>query len=242
MRMMITIQLEKNTLPRDYRPWVSRVFHDALMKQGGEGLVQQYFGGAPGRLFGFSVYLPKSRFGTEIILESNYIKVIYSAYDENTFDDFFLAMMGMQSQKVDLDANELRIASVARIIEKTVQTSSVGIHMLSPLVVRSGSAGKQDGKGCLGINDMEFIACLKASIADLLPAAGLSGELLDTLHIQAGPVPAFKEAHVLHKGRFFRSTLGDLQLSGEPSLLNLLYHAGMGEMRDEGFGLFELSN
>lgn len=242
MRMMITIQLEKNLLPRDYRPWVSRLFHDALHKQGGESMVKQHLDASASKLFGFSVYLPKSRFGQEIMLESNYIKVIFSAYDENAFDDFFLAFMGMQGQQSDMGANQLRVASVMQIIEKTVQKQQVSIHMLSPLVVRGLAQAKMDSRGCLGVKDTDFDASLRASVAGMLPAAGLSDDLLDSLHVQANADTSFKEAHVLHKGSFYRSTLGDLTLCGDPLLLNLLYHAGMGEMRDDGFGLFELQS
>lgn len=240
MRMMITIQLEKNILPRDYRPWISRLLRDALLRQGGESMAQQHLDTKAVKLFSFSVYLPKSRFGQEIMLESNYIKVIFSAYDENTFDDFFLALMGMQGQQSDMGANQLRVASAMRIIEKTVQHSQIGIHMLSPLVVRALAQTKQDSRGCLGVKDPEFDACLRASVAGMLPAAGLNNDVLASLCVQFGAEAGYKEAHVLHKGNFFRSTLGDLQLSGEPALLNLLYHAGMGEMREDGFGLFEL--
>lgn len=240
MRMMITLQLEKNILPRDYRPWVRRLFHDALSRQGGENMVQLHLDTKAVKLFSFSVYLPKSRFGQEIMLESNYIKVIFSAFDENTFDDFFLALMGMQGQQSDMGVNQLRVASVMRILEKSVQQPQIGIHMLSPLVVRGLSQTKQEGRGCLGVKDTEFEASLRTSVADLLPAAGLSNDVLSSLRVLIGPEASYKEAHVLHKGNFFRSTLGDLQLSGEPALLNLLYHAGMGEMREDGFGLFEL--
>lgn len=241
MRMMITLLLEKNTLPRDYRPWISKLFHIALSKQGGEQLVQQHFGTASAKLFSFSVYLPQSRFGPEIMLESNYIKVIFSAYDENVFDDFFLAMMSMQGQQADMNGNVFTVSAVVRIIEKTVQNSQIGIHMLSPLVVRGSASGKPDNRGCLGVSDQEFEARLRSSVAGMLPAANLPEDLLDTLHVTASAEPGSKEAHVLHKGRFYRSTLGNLTLSGDPALLNLLYHGGMGEMREEGFGLFELN-
>jgi CRISPR/Cas system endoribonuclease Cas6 (RAMP superfamily) len=82
---------------------------------------------------------------------------------------------------------------------------------------------------------------LRSSVAGMLPMANLNAELLTTLHAVVGDESSCKEAHVLHKGKFYRSTLGNLQLSGEPALLNLLYHGGMGEMREEGFGLFELN-
>ncbi len=241
MRMMVTVLLEKNTLPRDYRPWISKLLHTALTRQGGEQLKQQHFGSASGKLFSFSVYLPKSRFGQDIVLESNYIKVIFSAFDENTFDDFFLAMMGMQGQRVDMEENAFQISSVVRIIEKTVQDSQINIHMLSPLVVRSGAVGKQESHGCLGVRDPEFEMYLRSAVAGMLPVANLNAEMLTTLHVAASDDSGCKEAHVLHKGRFYRSTLGNLQLSGEPALLNLLYHGGMGELREEGFGLFELN-
>ncbi len=240
MRMMVTVLLEKNTLPRDYRPWISKLFHIALSKQGGEQLVQQHFGAASGKLFSFSVYLPKSRFGPEIVLESNYIKIIFSAYDENVFDDFFLAMMSMQGQQADMEGNVFTVSSVVRIIEKTVQDKQVGIHMLSPLVVR-GSAGKQESRGCLGVCDPEFEARLRLAVAEMLSGANLPADMLHTLRLATSSESGCKEAHVLHRGRFYRSTLGNLQLFGEPELLNLLYHGGMGEMREEGFGLFELN-
>lgn len=204
--------------------------------------MQQYFGGAPIKPFSFSVYLPKSRFGTEITLECDYIKVIFSAFDENVFDDFFLAAMSIQGQRVEIGENALRISSVVRILEKNVTNPQVTIHMLSPLVVHSKAGLKQEGRGCLGVRDPDFEEQLRASVAQMLLGAGLCGDLLKTLHICAEEGPAgCKEAHVLHRGRFYRSTLGNLKLSGEPALLNLLYHAGMGEMREEGFGLFELA-
>ncbi len=241
MRMMITILLEKNMLPRDYRPWISKLLHISLSKQGGEHLVQQHFNSTSEKLFSFSVYLPKSRFGQEVVLESNYIKIIFSAYDENVFDDFFLAMMGMQGQKADMEGNVFAVSSVVRIIEKTVQESKINIHMLSPLVVRGGALGGKESRGCLGIRDLEFSARLRSTVAGMLPLANLKEDVLASLHVTALDEPGCKEAHVLHKGRFYRSTLGNLQLTGEPELLNLLYHGGMGEMREEGFGLFELN-
>ncbi len=242
MRMMMTVTLDKNILPRDYRPWISQLLRISLTRQGGDALLQQYFGGASAKPFSFSVYLPKSRFGTEITLECDYIKVIFSAFDENVFDDFFLAAMGIQGQQVEMGENTLRISSVVRILEKSVANPQVNIHMLSPLVVHGKAGLRQDSRGCLGVRDPDFEEQLRASVAQLIAGTGLSPDLLKTLHVWAEDGPAgCKEAHVLHRGRFYRSTLGNLKLSGEPALLNLLYHAGMGEMREEGFGLFELA-
>ena len=204
--------------------------------------MQQYFGGAFFNSFSFSVYLPKSRFGTDITLECDYIKVIFSAFDENVFDDFFLAAMAIQGQRVEMGENTLRISSVVRILEKSVASPQVDIHMLSPLVVHSKVGARQENRGCLGVLDPDFEEQLRASVAQLLPGTGLSVDLLKSFHVWAeeGAV-GYKEAHVLHRGKFYRSTLGNLKLSGDPALLNLLYHAGMGEMREEGFGLFELA-
>jgi CRISPR-associated endoribonuclease Cas6 len=240
--MMVTITLDNNVLSRDYRPRISKVLHAALFKQGGDQFVQQHFGPSSAKLFSYSVYLPTSRFGPEIIMESNYIKVIFSAYDENVFDDFFLSMMGMQNQTIDMGENVFSVSSVVRIIEKTVLAPCVNIHMLSPLVVRQGPVSRQEGRNCLGVKDPGFDTYLRESVSGMLAPANLDKELLSTLSIEPlGDTPC-KEAHVLHKGRFYRSTLGDLQLSGDPALLNLLYNAGMGEMREEGFGLFELGS
>ncbi len=240
MRMMITLSLDKNTLPRDYRPWISRLFRIALEKQGGEQLSRQYFGGVQAQLFSFSVYLPKSRFGPEIILESGYIKVIFSAFDENVFDDVFFALLALQGQEADMGGNVIRVTSVARILEKTIKEDRISIHMLSPLVVRGAMAGAKDSRSCLGVSDPEMAMGLRSSVKEMLPLANLDQEVLPSLRISAEKGDKCKETHVLHQGKFYRSTLGNLTLSGEPALLNLLYHAGMGEMREEGFGLFEL--
>jgi len=175
------------------------------------------------------------------VLESSYIKVIFSAYDENVFDDFFLAMMGMQGQRADMEGNVFQVSSVVRIIEKTVQEPQINIHMLSPLVVHCNAAGRQESRGCLGVRDPEFEAHLRSTVAGMLPTANLEPDILSSLRVSFSDESGFKEAHVLHRGRFYRSTLGNLQRSGEPALLNLLYHSGMGEMREEGFGLFELN-
>lgn len=240
MRMMITLSLDRNTLPKDYRPWITRLFSYALTRQGGETLSQQHLVHRSVKPFSFSVFLPKSRFAAEIELECDYIKVIFSTCDENLFDDFFLAVMGIQGERMEVEGNALKVSSVVRIIEKSVSRAQIAIHMLSPLVVRDSNPAKHPGN-CLGVKDPAFQAQLRQSVEGLLTLSGLKPETLQTLCVSAPEGNGgCKEAHVLHQGRFYRSTLGNLALSGEPALLNLLYQGGMGEMREEGFGLFEL--
>ncbi len=241
MRMMITISLEKSTLPRDYRPLICRLLQMSLQNQGGDSLVHQYFSAQTGKHYSFSVYLPKSRFRDGIELENGYIKVIFSTYDESTYDDFFLAAMGMQNETLALEDNGFCFTSVIRIYEKAIENSSATIHMLSPLVIRNAGIENQGHRRCLGIRDETFEQQLRSCVADMLGVAGKRQEMVETLRVMPCEEDiGSKEAHVLHRGRFYRTTLGNMRIFGEPEMLNLLYQGGMGEMREEGFGLFEL--
>lgn len=238
----MTITLEKPMLPRDYRPLISQLLQNMIDGYGGADMVTRYFNDAPS-LYSYSVYLPKCVFKGNIELSSGYIKVIFSTFHDTCYDAFYAAAQQMLNVDMPLADNVFCITTLLPIVEKTIESNTVKVRMLSPLVVRE-TAQEEGARSytCLGVHDPDFESQLRHSVFRMLTAASLECGDLETLTVTPYEDEyTCKETHILHRGRFYKTTLGMLRITGEPRLLNLLYQGGIGEMRMEGFGLFELA-
>ena len=242
MRVMLTIALEKPTLPRDYRPLIRRLLESMLEQYGGSDMLKKHYNATPSS-HAFSVYLPKCIFKGNIQLSSGYIKIIFSTCDKQVYDDFFAAAQHTLQKGFEISENTFTITAIVPVPEKHIESSTIRLRMLSPLIVQdaSNTEARSTG-GCLSIGDVGFSDAFRHSVSATLQDTSVPPEeIADLLLTPCEDEAACKETHILHKGRFYKTTLGMLRLSGEPRILNLLYQNGIGELRDEGFGLFELA-
>jgi CRISPR/Cas system endoribonuclease Cas6 (RAMP superfamily) len=113
--------------------------------------------------------------------------------------------------------------------------------MMSPLIViRADCQNPETGPRLLGVRDASFNASINSGIHTLLTALGHDGLIGSVSVDPCQDGFTHKEVHVLHDGRYLRTTIGDLSLAASPDLIRFLYRSGMGEMREKGFGLFEI--
>jgi Uncharacterized protein predicted to be involved in DNA repair (RAMP superfamily) len=150
----------------------------------------------------------------------------------------FEAMTGETQEIAD---NKWTVRTVLDVAEKKIAGDSVHIRMMSPLVVTRCEEGQEGKMHMLGMKDAQFENALNASVQQQAEKFLNMPENQAQVRVHAcGDGFRAKDVHVMHKGSYLRSTVGDMMLSGNQALLKLLYQSGMGEMRDEGFGLFEI--
>ena len=234
MRMIISIQLENPALPKEYRPLVPRFFQAGFeMLNQREKAASLFDGGQP---YSFSVYLPKAKFGKNIQMENNLIKIIFSTSKRELLEDFQRAAEAVKGP-LAIEDNHWTPVNIRFISEKAAPAGRMRIRMLSPLLV---SEPHERGIRLLGFKDEAFVERLRDAARRMLNDFGENPELADTLEAApCGQDERPKEVHVLHGGRFYRGTVGELILSGGPELMALAYDCGIGIMREQGFGLFE---
>ncbi len=85
MRFYLTFELEKSSLPKDYRRIILSYIKKSLTEILDGRYYSQYFKDNIQKDFCFSLKLPKAKFTKdEIILEDNSIKVLFTSDDRQT--------------------------------------------------------------------------------------------------------------------------------------------------------------
>lgn len=234
MRMIISVQLKNPVLPREYRPLVPKLLQ-AGFNTLGQFNKHTYFT-TEEQPYCFSVYLPKAKFGKQIQLESNLIKIIFSTNRQDVLDDFYNAAQALE-EPVEFMENMYTITCIKQLSGKNISDSEAQIRMLGPLLIWDTP---EKGGRMLGIRDHAFQQRLQEVVENMLGVLGEDPALASTLSVTSvNPGIKPKEVHVLHSGRFYRGTVGELQISGDVEMLNIAYAYGIGMLREQGFGLFE---
>jgi|GEM_PF-6331624 len=240
MRLIVAVALETAQIPHDYRSIITTMLRDGFKRHGVAADYEKYFASGV-QPYGFSVYLPKSRFERMIMLESAKVKIIFSTCEKSCYADFKALFDAMLGEKMDMADNKWTVRYVADVAEKEIKGNKVHVRMLSPLVVIRQEDEGESKVHLLGMRDADFEATLNQSVQK--QAKALLNMPPEKARLQVSPCEEgfrAKDVHVLHEGIYLRSTVGDMMLTAVPDLLKMLYECGMGEMREKGFGLFEV--
>lgn len=240
MRMIVSVALDAAEIPQEYRPLMVDFMVAAFKRCGVVAGYEKYF--AEGcQPYGFSVYLPKSKFEKTILLDSPKFKIIFASYLETCYGDFFGMFQKVLGETFEIAGNRWRVKSVLPVAEKEIVGEQARIRMMSPLVVARYDDMGDKKPHLLGMRDIGFEKHFADAVQRQIEGLGLSKTVSSAIKIeQCKDGNQSKEVHVLHGGRYVRSTVGDLMLIGSGELLNTLYQCGIGEYRDKGFGLFEI--
>lgn len=241
MRMMISVALSKPEISHEYRSLVTTVMKEQFEQLQVIPNYASYFSDAT-QPYCFSVYLPKSRFEEVIKLDSPKFKIIFSSGNMTCFNDFSALFEKLKGEKIEVDDNRWTVRSIVNVEEQKVTSEQTHIRMLSPLVLMRARSN-DDNPRWIGLSDNGFQEAFKMQIIKTITELGLPEKIADGLQLipSAGDRKA-KEVHVLHKGVYVRSIVGDMTLCASQELTQLLYQIGIGRKRKEGFGLFEIVN
>lgn len=237
MRFYLTFELEKSSLPKDYRRIILSYIKKSLTEILDGRYYSQYFKDNIQKDFCFSLKLPKAKFTKdEIILEDNSIKVLFTSDDRQKTGLLLQQAFMKQKNKKFLITNQNSI-TLKQIHQQREQkiTSSKVIFKIYGLCIRDHN--KETNKDNHYVySDEKFNEQLKVVLKNQISQTGFSKDIVDS--IKFSPINC-KKVLVKHYDTYVDTTVGSFLLEGNPLLLQYLYDVGMGS-RNTMFGYLDL--
>ena len=237
MRFYLTFELEKSSLPKDYRRIILSYIKKSLTEILDGRYYSQYFKDNIQKDFCFSLKLPKAKFTKdEIILEDNSIKVLFTSDDRQKTGLLLQQAFMKQKNKKFLITNQKSI-TLKQIHQQREQkiTSSKVIFKTYGLCIRDHN--KETNKDNHYVySDEKFNEQLKVVLKNQISQTGFSKDIVDS--IKFSPINC-KKVLVKHYDTYVDTTVGSFLLEGNPLLLQYLYDVGMGS-RNTMFGYLDL--
>ena len=237
MRFYLTFELEKSSLPKDYRRIILSYIKKSLTEILDGRYYSQYFKDNIQKDFCFSLKLPKAKFTKdEIILEDNSIKVLFTSDDRQKTGLLLQQAFMKQKNKKFLITNQNSI-TLKQIHQQREQkiTSSKVIFKTYGLCIRDHN--KETNKDNHYVySDEKFNEQLKVVLKNQISQTGFSKDIVDS--IKFSPISCKKDL-VKHYDTYVETTVGSFLLEGNPLLLQYLYDVGMGS-RNTMFGYLDL--
>lgn len=237
MRFYLTFELEKSSLPKDYRRIILSYIKKSLTEILDGRYYSQYFKDNIQKDFCFSLKLPKAKFTKdEIILEDNSIKVLFTSDDRQKTGLLLQQAFMKQKNKKFLITNQNSI-TLKQIHQQREQkiTSSKAIFKTYGLCIRDHN--KETNKDNHYVySDEKFNEQLKVVLKNQISQTGFSKDIVDS--IKFSPINC-KKVLVKHYDTYVDTTVGSFLLEGNPLLLQYLYDVGMGS-RNTMFGYLDL--
>ena len=237
MRFYLTFELEKSSLPKDYRRIILSYIKKSLTEILDGRYYSQYFKDNIQKDFCFSLKLPKAKFTKdEIILEDNSIKVLFTSDDRQKTGLLLQQAFMKQKNKKFLITNQNSI-TLKQIHQQREQkiTSSKVIFKTYGLCIRDHN--KETNKDNHYVySDEKFNEQLKVVLKNQISQTGFSKDIVDS--IKFSPINCTKVL-VKHYDTYVDTTVGSFLLEGNPLLLQYLYDVGMGS-RNTMFGYLDL--
>lgn len=237
MRFYLTFELEKSSLPKDYRRIILSYIKKSLTEILDGRYYSQYFKDNIQKDFCFSLKLPKAKFTKdEIILEDNSIKVLFTSDDRQKTGLLLQQAFMKQKNKKFLITNQNSI-TLKQIHQQREQkiTSSKVIFKTYGLCIRDHN--KETNKDNHYVySDEKFNEQLKVVLKNQISQTGFSKDIVDS--IKFSPINC-KTVLVKHYDTYVDTTVGSFLLEGNPLLLQYLYDVGMGS-RNTMFGYLDL--
>ncbi len=238
MRFVLEFNLKSEQFPKDYRPVCISYLKKMVEQVNGGQFFSRFFGSAGGeKPYTFSVHFSNPIFKKDsIIVENKRVRLIFSTSDEMTALVFHNAFLQNVKRPFPLPlGNVMILHSLRQKYVKKISQSSIVIKMLSPLCIREHAVQSNKDR-YYSINDNNFDALASSMISLQLEKAGVS-TLKSRVCIKSLQV---KKTVVLHHGMMVECSLGTFQITGDPSVLQLLYTGGMGSRKSAGFGMFDI--
>lgn len=223
MTLKIKLNVQTNTIPKDYRRLILHFIKSALEKEDFETFNKYYSVGATVKKpFTFWVSLPQCKFcEKEIILEKNEFTFYISTNETRLAFVFFNAFKNLKTLTIGKENCSTKIA-VDLIKDKIVKENEIIINMLSPLVIRNHIKGEKD-KYYL-FNEDGFQKYFNTIVSENVEITVLK----------------CKKVIVQSYGTNIPSSLGIFKLSGDVKALQKLYLTGLGSKKSAGFGKFDI--
>lgn len=236
MRFKLTFNLENEHFPIQYRKNImsfiklslteySEEYYKRLYNQK-DNIIKPYT---------FAVFLRGAKFKeNEIIVESKKVELNVAIADYEIAVILYNSFNHQKYRRFSLENNSMTLDNISMMLEKEINTDSITVKFMSPLIVRN----RQNQKDYYySFCDQEFLETLKINIKEQLKITNIAKELVDDLKIET--IEGKKVITKFYEKKI-EGTLGIFKIYGNKELLKYLYQAGMGSKRSSGFGMFQI--
>ncbi|MGN0476363.1 MAG: CRISPR-associated endoribonuclease Cas6 [Ruminococcus sp.] len=234
MKILLQFILKNNKLPVDYRRVFLSFFKRVLSEIAQGKYYEKYYFTPQRRNFTFAVNLPHPKFTkSEITLEKNELRLIFSTPDKNTGFVFMSAFIKYKGRSFPAPlGNTFTLTNVTQQVEKQTNSKEVLVKMLSPLCVREHNEEENTDK-YFSVESNDFQEKANKILQSQLLDAGFDENMV--LEFSIKPVDG-KKTVVFHYGSYVECSLGDFLLSGDKAIINYLLQSGIGSRKSAGFG------
>lgn len=252
MRFSIDIYLKglaPYQIPTNYRKNIISLIKEALLTDvRGREIYNEFWcnKSVKAKPFTFSLYVPDPRVvrsGNIGMLEIDSPLIRFST---SSNDDSFLLNLFNGLINIDRDFSpfvcpiELKNFRLRR--EKPINSNSIDFRVLSPVVVRNTekNSGKKWTKGYLTCEDHGFNESLSYSILNLSRHLLHENYLIkaDQIEIDSSRCSTVR---INHYKEIIPATRGIISIKAPEYVLSLVYDAGLGARRSQGFGMLEVA-
>lgn len=225
------------TIRKDYRRDITKFIKKAICL-GDKSLYQQYYGDKKQnkpKPFTFSVSFDvKEDKGDTFIIENPHYRVYFSSFEPIVCIAFYNGVLQLKKDCSILGDSPQEIKNIFLQRDTVIINEKTTFKTLSPILVRKIEDGK--GKGFLRFDDEEFLTNLKKSIlimADKYLYKQLSEDeiSISLSNMRATPIRNY--------GGEIGNT-GFLEITAPLDVQKMLYDAGIGAKRSQGFGMLEV--
>ncbi|WP_234407910.1 CRISPR-associated endoribonuclease Cas6 [Anaerosinus massiliensis] len=237
--MVVSLELAKPELAKDFRPvFVSFIKNN--LSDCGEEFFQEFYKDRDSiaKKFTFGVRMNHPKFvGDTIQLGGNLISLTLSSADAKEMMLLYNAMIKNKKKTFPLkNQNHMQMKSIRLLPEQKVHKNEFVIKMLSPMVLREHNRETNIDRYVDCTCD-DFAETAKKIVQAQLSIFAMDENLVHGFTI----VPVIPKKTVVTAFDYHIDvSLGVYKLTGQPELLNFLYHAGIGSRRSQGFGMFEI--
>lgn len=235
MKILLQFQLKNNKLPIDYRRVILSFFKKALSEIADGKYYEKYYFKPERRNFSFAVNLPNPKFSkSEITLGKNEFRITFSTSDKMTGFVFMSAFIKQKGNNFSAPlGNVFILTNISQIGDKTANSSTALVKMLSPLCIREHNRGEnKDSYYSVASDNFEKNA--NKIIQEQLIESGFDDERVKGFSIK--PLNS-KKTVVFHYGNYIECSLGEFVLNGDKAIINYLLQSGIGSRKSAGFGL-----
>lgn len=241
MRFVLTVELQDNKLPIEYRSLILSYIKNTLSKCNDGKYFDKFFKDTIQKDYCFSVILPKSKFTQNYIeLQSKEIKIAFTTDDRsNTGFILFNAFIAQKNKAYKLpNQNYMVLKSINKnkreeiVADKAIFRTTIG----SAICVRDHNRENNSDNYYI-YSDENFSEMLNKVLKNQLIAAGFTED--EAKEVIVKPIQC-KKVVVKHYRRYIDTTVGMLQIKAEPYILQYLYDSGIGSRKSSGFGMLDL--
>lgn len=218
MQVVLKPRYRCAVIPRDYRRGVVSFF---------KGIVPQYYQDNLSRPFCFSLELPDPIYTRKYVEYSGKTFFLYiSSYPPSLLCDIAKAFVNVD--KLRLFGIDLQVAGITILKTEDIVSDVVSFKTISPLVVRN------EQNYSLSSIDNNFRGSLVGSIYRMARFFGKQCNIKEVeYNMKSRKTPHYENAVIENHGT--------IKIHANREALELMYFAGIGSRRSQGFGLLDMA-